>query len=100
PSGTGRDRCWDALLAGRSGIGPVRSFDTTGFAAHIGAEVRDFEPAQYLARQKPEAMGRASQMAIGAARLAWQDSGIDPAGVDRTRVGVAMGTTSGEPLFV
>ncbi len=100
PVGTGKTAFWDSLLAGKSGIGPVTAFDSTNFAAHIGAEVRDFDPACHVKKQKPAQMGRASQLAIGATRLAIVDSGLDLDPIPRRRVGVSMGTTSGEPLFV
>jgi 3-oxoacyl-[acyl-carrier-protein] synthase II len=100
PIGTGKDVFWTRLLAGTSGIRPVSSFDSTNFAAHIGAEVLDFEPAKHLVKQKPGDMGRASQMAIAAAREAIADAHIDLSAINRARVGVSMGTTSGEPLFV
>ena len=100
PIGTGKDLFWKELLAGTSGIRPVSSFDSSAFSAHIGAEVPDFNPKDHLEHQKPEAMGRASQMAIGAARLAITDAGLDLDTLTRARAGVSMGTTSGEPLFV
>jgi 3-oxoacyl-[acyl-carrier-protein] synthase II len=100
PVGTGKTAFWDGLLAGKSGIGPVTAFDSTNFAAHIGAEVRDFDPAYHVKKQKPAQMGRASQLAIGATRLAIADSGLDLEPIPRRRIGVSMGTTSGEPLFV
>jgi 3-oxoacyl-[acyl-carrier-protein] synthase II len=100
PVGTGKTAFWDSLLAGKSGIGPVMAFDSTNFAAHIGAEVRDFDPACHVKKQKPAQMGRASQLAIGATRLAIVDSGLDLDPIPRRRIGVSMGTTSGEPLFV
>jgi len=100
PVGTGKDVFWSALMAGKSGIGPVASFDSTNYAAHIGAEVRDFDPGCYVTKQKPEKLGRASQLAIAAARLAFSDSRVDLASIPRRRIGVSMGTTSGEPLFV
>ncbi len=100
PIGTGKDVFWKALLAGESGIRPVESFDTSAFPVHIGAEVPDFDPKAHLERQKPDSMGRASQMAIGAAREALADARIHPDNIDPSRVGVSMGTTSGEPLFV
>jgi 3-oxoacyl-[acyl-carrier-protein] synthase II len=100
PVGTGKTTFWDALLAGKSGIGPVTAFDSTNFAAHIGAEVRDFDAQCYVKKQEPAHMGRASQLAIGASRLAIADSGLDLEPIPRRRIGVSMGTTSGEPLFV
>jgi 3-oxoacyl-[acyl-carrier-protein] synthase II len=98
--GSGWRTFWEALLAGRSGIGPVTSFDTTPFPVHIGAEVKDFVPERSLRRQAPESMGRGSQLAVAAALMALEDSGAQLGGYNRRRVGVSMGTTSGEPLVI
>jgi 3-oxoacyl-[acyl-carrier-protein] synthase II len=92
PIGAGRETFWRNLTAGVNGIGPVESFDTAAFPVHIGAEVKDFPS------QGPR--GRGSQLAVAAARMALDDSGIDITSRDRTRVGVSMGTTSGEPGMV
>ena len=100
PIASGRQPFWDALLAGKSGIGPVTSFDTSAFPVHIGAEVKDFVPEQHMRRLTPDDVGRGSQLAIAAARMALNDSGIELDRYNRHRVGVSMGTTSGEPLFI
>jgi len=100
PIGIGARRFWEALLEGRSGIGPVESFDTSAFPVHIGAEVRDFRPGDYLRRLDPQKTGRASQFAAAAARLALDDAAIAVEQLDARRSGVSMGTTSGEPLFI
>jgi 3-oxoacyl-[acyl-carrier-protein] synthase II len=100
PIGCGREAWWKALLAGVSGIGRVESFDTSAYPVHIGGEVRGFDGAQYLRRLDPATTGRASQFAAAAARLALDDAGVDLEKVNRKRVGVSMGTTSGEPLYV
>lgn len=98
--GLGREAFWRNLLEGRSGIGPVESFDTSRYPVHLGGEVKTFDPAPFVTRQSPSAMGRASQMAIAAARLALSDAGVEAPGVDPARVGVAFGTTSGEPEWI
>ena len=100
PIGSGKEAFWNALVAGTSGIAPVSAFDTSSFPVHLGAEVKAFQPDQYLHRSAPNEPGRASQLAIAAARVAIEDSGIRLEDVQRDRVGVSMGTTSGEPLFV
>jgi len=100
PIGIGAQPFWEALLEGRSGIGPVRSFDTSAFPVHIGAEVRDFRAADYLRRFHPAETGRASHFAIAAALLSLRDAGLDGDRLDPRRSGVSMGTTSGEPLFI
>jgi len=68
--GSGRQRFWEALLAGVSGIRRVLSFDTSAYPVHIGAEIPDFSPENYLRRLNPATMGRASQFAVAAALLA------------------------------
>src|SRR5262249_29506528 len=100
PIGTGRETFWKGLLEGKSGIGRVTSFDSADYPVHIGGEVRDFAPERHLRRLNPETTGRASQFAAAAAHLALADAGIDVTTYNRKRVGVSMGTTSGEPLFV
>ncbi len=97
PIGLGRLRFWDALLGGQCGIGPVESFDSAAYPVHRGAEVRDFRPETFVKNQTVSSMGRASQFAVAAARLAIEDAGLDLAMEEVGRVGVSMGTTSGEP---
>lgn len=98
--GTGKDAFWMALLGGTSGISQVSLFDTTAFPVHIGGEVKDFDPLRFLTPERVAVTGRATQMAIGAAKLAISDSGLHLAAIDGSRIGISMGTTSGEPLFV
>ncbi len=89
--GAGMD-AWRGLLEGRSGIHPVGSFSTDRYPVHLGGEIQDFPPASQI--------GRASALAIAAARLALGDAGVTAAGVDPLRAAVTVGTTSGEPSFV
>jgi 3-oxoacyl-[acyl-carrier-protein] synthase II len=91
---------WEALLAGRSGIRPVSSFDTKDYSVHIGGEVTDFTPDGVKSRIDLTQVGRASQFAIVAATRALKDAGLDPERLDPARAGVSMGTTSGEPREV
>src|SRR5689334_12028663 len=98
--GVGAEAFWRALLAGRSGIGPVESFDTSRYAVHIGGEVKQFDPAPFTRRLPAASVGRASQLAIAAARLALEDAGLDAAALDPRSVGVSLGTTSGEPTLI
>jgi len=98
--GSGREQFWDSLLAGRCGFGPVKSFDTSGYGVHLGAEIVDFRPDDYVRRINPESIGRSSQLAIAAARLAFADAHLDVNNIDRERAGVCVGTTSGEPYYI
>src|SRR5215471_8180156 len=74
--GIGRELFWDRLMAGQSGISPVSSFDTSGFPVHNGAEVKGFEPTEYVRKLSSADIGRASQFAIAAARLALCDANL------------------------
>jgi 3-oxoacyl-[acyl-carrier-protein] synthase II len=98
--GAGREQFWDGLLAGRCGISAVESFDTAGYGVHRGGEVKGFDASRYLRRLDASRVGRASQFAAAAARLALADAGVEPDSLDPLRAGVSMGTTSGEPLEV
>ena len=99
PVGVGRADTWSSLLAGESGIEEVRSFDTSRHSAHLGGEVKAIiePPLERL----PESIGRATRLAVTAAREALEDAGLAIDGAeDDPRFGVAMGTTSGEPGLV
>lgn len=98
--GIGREEFWNSLLAGRCGFGPVKSFDTSGYQVHLGAEIRDFKPDNYVHRLNPASIGRSSQFAIAAARLALLDAQIELNAAGKQRTGVCLGTTSGEPHYV
>ncbi|HET9714104.1 MAG TPA: beta-ketoacyl synthase N-terminal-like domain-containing protein, partial [Pyrinomonadaceae bacterium] len=100
PIGTGRERFWSNLLEGRSGIRTVQSFDTSSYSVHRGAEVHDFEAENYVSNLDAAHLGRASQFAIAAARLALTDANVEIVSLDLERAGVSMGTTSGEPREV
>jgi 3-oxoacyl-[acyl-carrier-protein] synthase II len=100
PIGIGCEQFWTNLLEGQSGIAPVKSFDTSAYNVHRGAEVKEFDAEQYVLNLDAAHLGRASQFAIAAARLALADAGVEIGSLDRKRAGVSMGTTSGEPREV
>src|ERR1700740_2347931 len=79
PIGSGKHRFWEALLAGTSGIAAVTSVDASKLNVHLGAEVRDFNPTSYLRKRSPETVGRTSQFAIAAARMALEDASLSEA---------------------
>ena len=98
--GIGRKAFWSALLEGRSGVGEVSSFDSSEHRVHRGCEVRDFAADRFLSRPLPAGTDRGSAMAVAASAMALEDAGIDPADLEATRVGVSMGTTTGEQQAV
>jgi 3-oxoacyl-[acyl-carrier-protein] synthase II len=99
PLGGGVEAFWDGLLAGRSGLGPIRSFDTAGYPNVQAGEVPDFVPEQHFSGDDGHRLDRATQYAVVAAREALRDAGLDLAQQDRTRVGVILATTLGGMLI-
>jgi 3-oxoacyl-[acyl-carrier-protein] synthase II len=100
PVASGREEFWRAITSGESGIAPVTSFDTSAFPVHLGGEVKGFAPEAWIRRRPVHDIGRGSQLAIAAAYMAVENAGIELASYARGRVGVSMGTTSGEPQIV
>src|ERR1700741_2828635 len=98
--GTGREVFWKRLMSGCSGIGVVTSFDTSDFPVHQGAEVTEFVPADSVLKLSSAKIGRASQFAIAAARLAIADASLSLSEDESHEIGVAIGTTSGEPRVI
>lgn len=94
--GTGAESFHAGLAAGRSGVSPIASFDSTGFPHVMAGEVHDFEPARHVRHLDPARWGRTSLFSAAAARLAVQDSGIDDELLHTGRAGSCMGTTGGE----
>src|SRR5882672_7115517 len=95
PNGIGKEAFWSACVNGRSGVGPIRSFDASGHPVKIAAEVSDFNVGTYLNnghRKTLKVMSRAMQFAVGAAGMAVEDSGLDLKNENPERVGVVMGT--------
>src|SRR5438067_2848237 len=95
PNGIGKEAFWSACLNGRSGVGPIRSFDASGHPVKIAAEVNDFDPKPFMPasqRKSLKIMGRAMRFAVGAAGLAVQDAGLAADWRQPERVGVVMGT--------
>lgn len=78
PNGIGIDAFWNSILEGRSGIGPITSFDASDFESRIAGEVRDFNPLDFIELNlKPKRMARHTQLAYAATRLALEDAGLD-----------------------
>ncbi len=76
PFGEGAGVLWEALCAGRSGIGPITRFDTTGYETTIAGEVPGFDPERYLDKKEARKADRFVQFAVAASRMAIDDSGI------------------------
>ena len=94
-AGTGREALWAGLQAARSPVVDVTRFDASPFRTRIAAEIRDFEPTDYMDRHRARRLDLFSQFAIAATRLALDDAGLDAASVDPARAAVQMGSALG-----
>ena len=94
--GLGKDAFYAGLAAGKSGISPVASFDASALGRTLAGEVKGFEPDDHLTQAEQRRMGRCSMMALAAARMAVQDSGLTPERLAGPRTAVVLGTTMGE----
>ena len=87
---------WDALVAGRSGTGPVTAFDATGHACRVAAEVKGFDPSTTgLEPREVRRLDRFAQFAMAAAGEAVRDAGLSMPLADPERVGVYVGNGMG-----
>ena len=75
PVGIGSDTSWEAIRAGKSGIGPITQFDAAAFSCRIAGEVKGFDPANYIEKKEIKKMGRFIQFAIAAADFALETPG-------------------------
>lgn len=95
PIGIGKDEFWDSLIQGKSGIGPITRFDTKDFNTKIAAEVKDFNPEDYIDKREARRMDRFAQYAVAAAKLAIEDGKIDFDKTHKENIGVILGTGIG-----
>lgn len=95
PLGVGVERNWAALCQGKSGIGPVTSFDTTGFRTRIAGEVRGFNPEDFMSRKLVRRGNGYIHFALAATRMAVEDAGLSITAAIAPRVGTAVGTAMG-----
>jgi 3-oxoacyl-[acyl-carrier-protein] synthase II len=95
PIGTGVEDFWAAMVAGRSGAGPITRFDATDFKSKVAAEINGFEITDYLPAKNARRLDRFSQLAYAAATLALADAGMKPSDPDPARVGMVIGSGIG-----
>ena len=100
PLGTGVEKNWAALTAGRSGIGPITRFDASDLASRIAGEVRDFAPEDFIPRREIKKMDPFVQYALAAAQMAMDASGLKITPENEDRVGVVIGVGMGGILSI
>ena len=86
---------WQALTAGKSGVGRITAFDTSAFACQIAGEVRNFDPLNFIEKKEVKKMGRFIHFAIAASDEAMKMSGLQVTPENAERVGVHIGSGIG-----
>lgn len=95
PIGNDLETVWSNLVEGVSGVGPITHFDTSEYSTRIAAEVKDFEPEQYMDRKTARHLGRYCQFALAASKQALGHAGLDPRELDPDAVGVIVSSGVG-----
>jgi 3-oxoacyl-[acyl-carrier-protein] synthase II len=86
---------WAGALAGKSGIGPITRFDTSGFPCTIAGGIRDFDVAQYMPAKEARRMDLFMQYGVAAGAQSIADSGIEVTDANRARIGLVFGAGIG-----
>lgn len=95
PIGNGKEEYWKALEEGKNGVGPITLFDVSEYPVRIAAEVKDFDPGQWMDRKEVRKTDRVIHFAVAASDMAIEDGALDLNGEDPTRVGVYLGSGEG-----
>jgi 3-oxoacyl-[acyl-carrier-protein] synthase II len=95
PVGNTADEFWAALVEGRSGIGPLTRFDSTGYATRIAGEVKGFDSLRYIDKKDDRKFDLFLKYAVACAVMAVEDAGLKTDRVDATRFGVLVGSGIG-----
>ncbi len=93
--GIGVDRFWQNIVNGVSGIDRLTLLDTSNLEVKIGAEVKDFDPAQYMDRKEVKRTDRFVHFAVAAAKMALDDSGLEINPTNAEDIGVVIGAGIG-----
>ncbi len=95
PVGNDVETFWQSLKGGKCGIAPISAFDTTDFKVKVAAEVKDFDPTDYMDKREAKRMDRFCHFALAAAAQAVEQSGLKEGNFDPYRTGVFVGSGVG-----
>jgi len=93
--GVGKESFWKSCLSGKTGIAPIQSFDTSAYASHLGAEIRNFNPRDFMPSLKYRRMSRVSRLAVAASIEALKDAAFPISLPAASSTGVVIGTGYG-----
>ena len=100
PVGNDLATAWDNISHGRSGIGPITSFDASAYATRIAGEVRDFDPAAYIPAKEAKRMDPFIHYGVAAGLMALKDSGLEVSEANAERIGTIIGSGIGGILGI
>ena len=86
---------WESIVAGRSGVSPIDTFDASGFSSRIGATIRNFDLSPYMSPKEARKTDTFIHYGIAAAKQAIADAGIEVTDENRERIGIAIGSGIG-----
>lgn len=95
PIGIGKNKFWESLKTGVSGIDYITKFDTEGYATKIAAEVKDFNVEDYIDKREAKRMDRFSHFAVAASKMAVEDGKLNVEEINSERFGVILGSGIG-----
>lgn len=95
PIGNSVEEFWSGIKEGKTGFGPITYFDTADYRCKLAAEVKDFDPAQYMDKKSARRMEQFCQFAVAAAGQAISDAGLDMEQEDPYMVGCSVGSGIG-----
>ncbi|MEA4960113.1 beta-ketoacyl-ACP synthase II [Lutispora sp.] len=95
PIGIGKDNFFTSLKEGQSGVDIITKFDTEGLSAKIAAEVKAFDPVEFIDKKEAKRMDRYTQFAVAASKMAVDDASLDLNAIDEDRFGVCIGSGIG-----
>ena len=95
PIGNSVEEFWNSIKEGKTGFGPITYFDTADYRCKLAAEVKDFDPTQYMDKKSARRMEQFCQFAVAATRQAVEDAGLDMSQEDPYMVGCSVGSGIG-----
>lgn len=100
PIGNSVKEFWKSVKEQKIGFGPITHFDATGYKTHLAAEVKDFNPKEYMEPKAARRMELFSQYAVAATKEAIEDAGLDLEKEDTAKIGVSVGSGTGSLQIV
>ncbi len=100
PLGLTVEAYWQGLISGKSAIGPITKFDASKYPAKVAAEVKGFEPTNYMGIKRVDRTALCAQYAIAATRMALSDARLDMAQERPERLGLVIATSGAMDLLI